>query len=79
MSRCELCLLQKETGWIGVWGGFVREMDKGDVIWIPADVKHWHGATPTTSVAHLAIQETENGSAVTWMEQVTGEQYRQST
>ena len=48
-----------------------REMQKGDVIWIPAGVKHRHGATPTTAVIHLAIQDTENGSAVTWMEQIT--------
>ena len=66
------------TGWVEEWGGPVREMHKGDVIRIPAGVKHWHGATPTTSVTHLAIQEMENGSPVTWMEQVTDEQYRQS-
>jgi quercetin dioxygenase-like cupin family protein len=53
-------------------------MHKGDVIWIPAGVKHWHGSTPTTAVTHIAIQETENGSAVKWMEQVTDEQYRRS-
>lgn len=66
------------TGWIQEWGGPVREMHKGDVIWIPAGIKHWHGATPTTAVTHIAIQETKDSSAVTWMEQVTDEQYHQS-
>jgi quercetin dioxygenase-like cupin family protein len=66
------------TGWVEEWGGPIQEMHKGDVVWIPAGVKHWHGATPTTSVTHIAIQEMENGSAVTWMEQVTDKQYKQS-
>jgi quercetin dioxygenase-like cupin family protein len=74
----QILIITDGTGWVQEWGGPVREMHKGDVIWIPAGVKHWHGATPTTAVTHLAIQETENGSAVTWMEQVTDEQYRQS-
>jgi quercetin dioxygenase-like cupin family protein len=74
----QILIITDGTGWIQEWGDPVREMHKGDVIWIPAGVKHWHGATPTTAVTHIAIQETENGSAVTWMEQVTDEQYRQS-
>jgi quercetin dioxygenase-like cupin family protein len=74
----QILIITDGTGWIQEWGGPVREMHKGDVIWIPAGVKHWHGATPTTAVTHVAIQEIENGSAVTWMEQVTDDQYRQS-
>jgi len=74
----QILIITGGTGWIQEWGRPVREMHKGDVIWIPAGVKHWHGATPATAVTHIAIQETENGSAVTWMEQVTDEQYRQS-
>jgi quercetin dioxygenase-like cupin family protein len=74
----QILIVTDGTGWVEEWGGPVREMHKGDVVWIPAGVKHWHGATPTTSVTHLAIQEMENGSAVTWMEQVTDEQYKQS-
>jgi quercetin dioxygenase-like cupin family protein len=73
----QILIITDGTGWVQEWGGHVREMHKGDVIWIPAGVKHWHGATPTTAPTP-AIQETENGSAVTWMEQVTDEQYRQS-
>jgi quercetin dioxygenase-like cupin family protein len=56
-------------------GGPIEEIRPGDIIWIPAGEKHWHGATPTTSVTHLAIQEKLDGRAVDWMEQVTDEQY----
>jgi quercetin dioxygenase-like cupin family protein len=52
------------TGWIQQWGGPIEEIRKGDVIWIPAGVKHWHGATPTTAMTHIAIQEQLNGKAV---------------
>jgi quercetin dioxygenase-like cupin family protein len=51
-------------------------MHKGDVVWIPPGVKHWHGATPTTSVTHIALQEEQNGMNVSWMEKVTDEQYK---
>jgi quercetin dioxygenase-like cupin family protein len=64
------------TGLIQQWGGAVEEIRKGDVIWIPAGVKHWHGATPNTAMTHVAIQEQLNGKAVEWMEKVTDEQYR---
>jgi 4-carboxymuconolactone decarboxylase len=74
----QILIVTDGTGWVQEWDGPVREMHKGDVVWIPAGVKHWHGATPTTPVTHIAIQEMENGSAVTWMERVTDEQYKQS-
>jgi 4-carboxymuconolactone decarboxylase len=51
-------------------------MRKGDVVRIPAGVKHWHCATPSTAMTHIAIQEQLNGKAVEWMEKVTDEQYR---
>jgi len=66
-------------GWDGLdsaRGGPIEEIRKGDVIWIPAGVKHWHGATPNTAMTHIAIQEQLNGIAVEWMEKVTEEQYR---
>ncbi len=66
------------TGWIQQWGGPIEEIRKGDVIWIPAGVKHWHGATPSTAMTHIAIQEQLNGKAVEWMEKVSDEQYRNS-
>lgn len=56
-------------------GGPVREIRPGDVVWIPPGEKHWHGASPTTAMVHLAMQERANGSAATWLEQVTDAQY----
>ena len=58
------------------WGGPVEEIRPGDVVWIPPGEKHWHGATPTTAMMHIAIQEALNGKPVDWMEKVTDEQYR---
>ncbi len=72
----QILIVTDGTGWIQRWGGPIEEIRKGDVIWIPAGVKHWHGATPSTSMTHIAIQEQLNGKAVEWMEKVTDEQYR---
>jgi 4-carboxymuconolactone decarboxylase len=63
------------TGWIQHWGGQVEEIRQGDVVWIPPNVKHWHGATASTSMTHIAIQESLNGKTVAWMEKVSDEQY----
>ncbi len=71
----QILIVTEGTGWIQQWGGPIEEIRKGDVIWIPAGVKHWHGATPNTAMTHIAIQEELNGKAVEWMEQVTDEQY----
>ena len=57
-------------------GGPVQEIRPGDVVWFPPDEKHWHGASPTTAMSHIAVQEKQNRSPVTWMEHVTDEQYR---
>ena len=72
----QILIVTEGTGWIQHWGGPIEEIRKGDVIWIPAGVKHWHGATPSTVMTHIAIQEQLNGKAVEWMEKVTDEQYR---
>jgi quercetin dioxygenase-like cupin family protein len=63
-------------GWVQVWGGRVEEIHPGDVVWFPPGEKHWHGATPTTAMTHIAIQERLDGKAVDWMEKVSDEQYR---
>ncbi len=63
-------------GWVQREGGKVEEIHPGDVVWFEPHEKHWHGATRTTAMSHIAIQEKLNGSAVTWMEHVTEEQYR---
>ncbi len=57
-------------------GGPIEEIRPGDVVWFPPNVKHWHGASPTVAMTHLAIQEAVDGSPVTWMEPVTDEQYQ---
>jgi len=72
----QILIMTDGTGWIQQWGGPIEEIRKGDVIWIPPGVKHWHGATPTTAMTHIAIQEQLNGKAVKWLEKVTDEQYR---
>ena len=63
------------VGWVE-WNGEKREMRPGDVIWTPPGVKHWHGATATNGMSHIAIQEQLDGKVVDWMDQVSDEQYR---
>ncbi len=63
-------------GWVQRAGGLIEEIRPGDVVWFSPGEKHWHGATPTTAVTHIAIQENLNGKVVDWMEQVSNEQYR---
>jgi quercetin dioxygenase-like cupin family protein len=63
-------------GWAQRDGGPVEEIRPGDVVWFPPGEKHWHGASATTAMTHIAIQEKLNGSPVDWMEKVTDEQYR---
>ena len=57
-------------------GGPIEEIRPGDVIWFAPNEKHWHGATPTTAMMHIAIQEQLEGKAVDWMEKVSDEQYQ---
>ncbi|MGD0963374.1 MAG: cupin domain-containing protein [Candidatus Acidiferrales bacterium] len=63
-------------GWVQSWGGPVEEIRPGDVIWFPPGEKHWHGATATTAMTHIAVQERLDDQAVDWLEQVSDEQYR---
>ena len=69
-------IVTEGVGLTQVEGGLVQEFHAGDILWCPADRKHWHGATPTSGMTHIAIQESLNGSPVTWMEHVSDEQYR---
>ncbi len=57
------------------WGGPIEEIRPGDVIWFAPGEKHWHGASSTTAVTHIAIQERKDGKTVDWLEKVTDEQY----
>lgn len=56
-------------------GGLVKEIRAGDVDWFSAGERHWHGAAPDTAMSHIAIQETIDGTAVIWMEQVSDNEY----
>jgi quercetin dioxygenase-like cupin family protein len=56
-------------------GHAMQEIRPGDVVSIPANVRHWHGAAPTAAMSHIAVQEQRDGSAVTWMEKVSEAQY----
>lgn len=64
------------VGWVQREGGQVEEVHPGDVVWFSPEEKHWHGATATNGMSHIAIQERKDGSVVHWMEHVTDEQYR---
>ncbi len=63
-------------GWVQREGGPVEEIRPGDVVAIAPGEKHWHGASATMAMSHIAIQEKLNGSPVTWLEHVSDEQYR---
>lgn len=62
-------------GYVQQAGGPRQEIRPGDVVWIAPDVRHWHGATPTSGMTHIAIAEAQDGSVVTWAEQVTEAEY----
>lgn len=67
------------TGWVQCEGEPRHAIHPGDVVWFPPGVKHWHGATATTAMTHIAIQESLDGKAVEWMEKVSDEQYNAGT
>lgn len=56
-------------------GGPIEEIRAGDIVWFPPGERHWHGASPTVAMSHIAIQEALDGKAVDWLEHVTDEQY----
>lgn len=63
-------------GWAQREGGPVEEIRAGDVVWFPPGERHWHGATATTAMSHIALQERLDGETVKWLDHVTEEQYR---
>ena len=69
-------IITSGCGWVQREGGPIEEVRSGDVVWFPPGLKHWHGATPTTAMTHIAIQETLDGKNVDWMEKVSEDQYR---
>lgn len=62
-------------GWVQSWGGPKREIRPGDVVLCPPGEKHWHGATASTGMSHIAIQEALDGKVVEWLEKVTDNEY----
>jgi quercetin dioxygenase-like cupin family protein len=64
------------VGWAQKEGGPIEEIHPGDVVWFAANEKHWHGASPTIAMTHIAIQEEHNGKVVDWLEKVTDTEYR---
>ena len=74
----QVLIVTAGSGWVQREGGPIEEIRPGDVIWFAPDEKHWHGASPTTAMTHIAIQEALDGKAVTWMEQVSDEHYQAS-
>ena len=71
----QILIVTAGVGRVQRWGDPVDEIRRGDVVWIPPGQKHWHGAAPNSSVAHIAIVEQLNGKTVDWMEKVSDAQY----
>lgn len=71
----QVLIVTAGTGLVQRWGDPVEEIRKGDVVWIPPGQKHWHGAAPNSSMAHIAIVEQLDGKSVEWMEKVSDAQY----
>jgi quercetin dioxygenase-like cupin family protein len=69
-------IVKAGCGWAQREGGPIEEIRPGDVLWFSPGEKHWHGATSTTAMSHIAIQENRGGIVVDWMELVSEEQYR---
>ena len=63
-------------GLVQRWGGPIEQIRPGDVVWFPPGEKHWHGATPTTAMTHIAIVEHLDGKSADWLEKVSDDQYQ---
>lgn len=75
--RGQLLIVTAGCGWAQREGGRTEVIRPGDVVWFAGGEKHWHGATSTTAMTHIAIQESDDqGKVVGWLEQVTDEQYK---
>ena len=73
-----MLIIVSGLGWAQREGGPIEDVRPGDVVRFPAGLKHWHGATPTTAMTHVAIQGAINGKNVDWLEKVTDEQYKRT-
>ena len=71
----QLLIITAGHGRVATWGGPVQEVAAGDVVWIEPGEKHWHGASPTTAMSHIAVTEAQGGTAVDWLEPVADHQF----
>jgi len=71
----QILIVTAGVGLVQEWGKKAEKIYPGDVVWIPAGVKHWHGATPDAIMMHIAIQEEVDGKTVEWLEKVSDEEY----
>ena len=69
-------IVTQGKGLVQSWGEPIREIKAGDVVWFPPHEKHWHGASATTGMSHIAMQEALDGKVVEWLEQVSEAQYK---
>ena len=72
----QILIVTAGCGGVQRWGDPIEQIRPGDVVWFPPGEKHWHGATATTAMTHIAIVEQLDGKAVDWMEKVSDEQYQ---
>ncbi len=72
----QILVVTAGCGRVQCWGGSTEEIRPGDVVWIPPEEKHWHGAAPTTAMTHISIVKQLLGKTPDWMEQVSDEQYQ---
>lgn len=74
--RGQTLIVVSGLGWIQRDGGPIEEIRPGDTVWFAPGERHWHGASATTAMSHIALQEAEDGKVVDWLEHVTDDQYR---
>ena len=73
--RGQILIVTAGWGVVQSWGGPIEQIRPGDVVWCPPGEKHWHGATATTAMTHIAITQQLDGKAVDWMEKVSDDEY----
>jgi len=76
-SAGQLLIVTDSIGLTQEWGGTIRVIKKGDVVWCPPGVKHWHGASPDSSMTHIALSANTEDATVTWLEPVSDKQYHE--
>ena len=72
----QLLVVTEGLGLIQEWGNPIKRFQRGDVIWTPPNIKHWHGASFDSSMTHMAVQESLDGKVIDWMEKVSEDEYR---